>query len=510
MRRFRTIRQRSRRARAGQVAAVATVLGLLLVVSFVSSFILEVLPGQMAAIEEQHVLQVENQLSRLQATILAEASDPGTAMSLSSPVTLGSGAVPPFGPPSQGVLQPEGVGVKTLTKYFVSKVAYAPPRWNFGSVCLNNGSGKCTSTGNINTWNVTNTNNTTFSITVNGNYNSLGYNISGSYDTINIGWTGGDTGFVRFVINGSHDTINYVKGGSDTTNPIAQFFFFGQNDVFNFNPSGSHSVGGGMTLLVEFVGSLGRICPESNLSATDRVGTLTSGGSNLNMTVAWWNSEGYVSPPHTVPYPGGLIHNESLTWLNQTGVVACAFSSVGSSTYTTAYQSGIDVHLLNRYAPPTDVAYDQGAVIVDQLGGLPVMVSAPAISWKYNPNGLTAAVTLVNLVGNFSASGGLTTSAIQTRLLAVSSFTIVNGQTSFYLTSPLFLNVTTAFPLAWMSYFASVPRIFPYGSSCLSSVPFPAPYTCADPPAGSIVTVSSRLLVNVLTITTISVQVSVV
>ncbi len=508
MRRFRTIRQRSRRARAGQVAAVATVFGLLLVVSFLSTFVLESLPGQMAALEDQHILQVENQLARLQATILAEANNPSISMSLASPVTLGSQAQPPFGAPSQGTIQPEGVGVKTLTKYFVSKVAYSPPAWNFGSNCLTNGSGKCSSNGNIDTWNVTDANNSHFTLTVNGNSNSVAYNITGNNDTITIDWTGGDTGFVRFTINGSNDQVIYNKGGSDSTFPIAQFFYFGQNDTFSFNPAGSHAVKGGMTLFIEFVGSLGRICPEANLSSSDRVGSLASGGSNLNMTVVWWNSVGYVSGPHTVTYPGGSGANETLTWLNQTGVVACAFSAVASSTYTTQYQSGIDVHLLNRYAPVTDVAYDQGAVILDQQGGLPIMVSPPSITWKTNPNGLTAAVTLVNLIGNYSASGGITTSAVLTRVLAVASFSIVNGQTAFYLTSPLYLNVTTPYPSAWMNYFATLPKIFPYGATCQSSVPLTAPYTCADPPPGAIVTVSARLIVNVLTVTTVSVEVS--
>ncbi|HTT26323.1 MAG TPA: hypothetical protein VMH90_05110, partial [Thermoplasmata archaeon] len=103
----RTIRQRRERARKGQVAAVATTLCLLLVVTFLSNYLVYQLPGQMADVEFQHLTQVENQLARLQATILAQAERPAFPLTIDTPISLGSTGQPPFGPPAAGTVGPE-------------------------------------------------------------------------------------------------------------------------------------------------------------------------------------------------------------------------------------------------------------------------------------------------------------------------------------------------------------------------------------------------------------------
>ena len=509
MRRFRTIRQHRRRAKKGQVAAVATILGLLLVVTFISAFVLQPLPQQMAGLEQQHVLQVENQLSRLQATILAEAQHPQFHLALSSPVTLGSQALPPWGQASPGQILPEGGSVRTVTNYQIAHVVPHEPNWNNGSTCLFGGSGKCSSNGNIDTWNVTNHNNTNFTITVNGNSNSIQYNITGNNDTITIDWTGGDTGFVNFIINGSDDHIIYNKGGSDVTKPIANFFFFGQRDIFDFNPSGSHSAPGAMTLNVVFIGSLSLICPYGNLSATDKLGTLTSGGSKLNMTVTWWNAVGYTSKPHTVIYPGGASASEFITFQNVTGVIGCAFTLGYATNYATQYGAGILVHLFNTYQPAVDVAYDQGAVVESAVGGSSIMVSAPELTYSVQPQGIVADLILVNLLGNFSSSGGFSTADVTSTVVNVQTVSIQNGVNRFYLSTPLFFNVTTAFPAAWASFFAANPLAFPSGSTCVSPVSLSPPYSCLQPPTGTLVTVSAALSAQGLTVTTITATVSV-
>ncbi len=491
------------------MAAVATILGLLLVVTFISVFIIQPLPQTMGALEYQHILQVEDQLARLQATILAEATHPQYHLALSSPVTLGSKASPPWGYASPGQIQPEGGSVRTVTNFQIAHVVPHEPNWNTGSACLFNGSGKCTSTGNINTWNVTNANNTAFTITVNGNYNSAQYNITGNNDTITIDWTGGDTGFVNFIVNGSDDHVIYDKGGSDTTSPIANFFFYGQRDVFDFNPSGSHSSPGAMTLNVTFIGSLNEICPYGNQSATDRLGTLTAGGSKLNMTVTWWNAVGYTSPPHTVFYPGGSSAQEYLTFRNVTGVVGCAFTIGYSSNYATQYGAGILVHLFNTYLPASDIAYDQGAVVEGATGGSSIMVSPPRVGFVVQPEGTVASITLVDLITNFTTTGGFSTAAITTTLVNVQSVTIINGQSHFYLATPLFLNVTTAFPNAWASFFKAYPTLFPSGATCVPLQTIPAPYTCLAPPPGALATVSAALSAQGLTVTTITALVSI-
>ena len=52
-----------------------------------------------------------------------------------------------------------------------------------------------------------------------------------------------------------------------------------------------------MKVVVAFVGTLAELCPYGNLSNSDKVGTLSSGGSNLNLTILWWNAVGYISGP---------------------------------------------------------------------------------------------------------------------------------------------------------------------------------------------------------------------
>ncbi len=506
--RLRTIGQRSRRARKGQVAAVATILALLLVVTFLSNYLVEQLPQQVATAELDHVLQVENQLSRLQATVLAEAKAPGQGITLSAPVTLGSAAVPPFGPPASGSIGPEPDYVRTTSNYYVSQIVPNEPIWNFGSTCLSGGSGKCASSGNIDTWNVTNKNNTNFTLTVNGNHNSVQYNITGNNDTITIDWTGGDTGFVNFVINGSNDNIIYNKGGSDTTSPTAQFLFYGQYDVFNFNPSGSHASRGGMSLFVEFIGSQSLICPYGNYSNTDRVGALASGGSNIAMSVVWWNALGYVSGPHTQTYPGGGSSNESIRWYNASGPVGCAFTKQYASNYENSFGSGVLVRLYNHYLPQTDVVYDQGAVIESEVGGLSQMVSGPALTFTRVPQGYSVALTLVDLVGAMPSETGVTTAAVSTKVLSVSSVTLETGFGVSRLGSEIYVNVTTAYPNAWMTYFEGTTGIVPGGPACTSSVAYPAPYSCLKPPSGSFSTISAPIFAQEVTLTTLTVEVS--
>jgi hypothetical protein len=483
-------------------------LGLLLLVSLISAYDIQPLPQQLRSLEAQHMIQVENQLLRLQSVVLAEAQVPNLHLALSSPVTLGSQAIPPWGGPSPGSIGPEGSLSGLASNYTLAKVVPAPPRWNNGTSCLTGGAGHCSGNGAVDTWNITNTNNTSLTIKVTGNHNSLGYNITGNNDTITVQWTGGDTGFVLFIINGSDDHIIYQKGGSDVTAPTATFLFYGQRDVFDFAPSGSHSGHGSMTLNVVFVGSVGLVCPYGNLSATDSLGSLGAGGSNLNMSVTWWNAVGYVSPPHTVPYPGGGS-NENLTFQNRSGVVACAFTREYASNYPISYGAGILVRMLNTYGPAADVAYDQGAVIAAADGSSATMVSPPPLTVSLAPQGLIAALTLVNVIGSSGTSSGFATAAVTTTLVTVASFTLVNGQTSRYIASPLYLHITTAFPSAWAAYFAGQHAVFPGGVSCHSAVTLSAPFSCLHPPVGTSTTLSVGLAVQGLTVTTITVSVQI-
>jgi len=80
------------------VAAVATLLGLLLVVSFIANYLSTQLPNQMAVNDLNHNLLVENQLARLDALLETTSANYATGAQLTQPVSLGSDAVPPFAP----------------------------------------------------------------------------------------------------------------------------------------------------------------------------------------------------------------------------------------------------------------------------------------------------------------------------------------------------------------------------------------------------------------------------
>src|SRR5580700_1712272 len=214
MRTWSTIRQRRYRARKGQVSAVATILGLLLFVAFIANFILAELPAEMSQNETSHILLVEDQLARLQATILAEAQNPQTHLALVSPVTLGSQAGPPFGLAATSTIQTEFSSVGTVANYQVSNIRHLALAWGSGSACLAGGHGTCNTAGAKNTYNEE-TNGTAEAITVSGSGSSLFYNLTGSNDSITITWTGPNMNVVNLVVNGSNDSVTLKKSATD-------------------------------------------------------------------------------------------------------------------------------------------------------------------------------------------------------------------------------------------------------------------------------------------------------
>ena len=472
----------------------------------IANFVVLQLPQEETNLEFQHLLQVENQVERLQATVLTEASHGGLQLSLPSPVTLGSAADPPFGPAAPGAAFLEPSTVQTTTGYSLSKVVPAPPKWGVGSGCLTGGGGHCSSNGNTFTYNESG-NNTTIDIKVTGNSNSLTYNITGSNDTITIDWTGGSIGFVLFQLNGSDDIVNYNKGGSSVNKPNATFLFFGQRDTFNFAPSGGGS--GTQGVFVTFVGSLNQICPNSNLSNTDTIGSLGNFGNGLNATFTWWNSVGYSTPVHRVAYPGGSLPNTALSFQNISGGISCAFTKSYTSTYTSLFLAGLVVRLANRYLPVTDIAYDQGAVIEQQVGARAVMVSPPAIFAHRTMTGITASITLINSIGNYSIVGGTSTASVLSRVLASNTFTVALAGNASQLSSPFNFTITTAYPAAWAAFFATLPSIFPSGATCTPVGSLPAGFTCLQPPPGKVETIRAPLTATQLTITMVTVTLTV-
>ncbi|HKV89849.1 MAG TPA: hypothetical protein VJQ43_01465 [Thermoplasmata archaeon] len=500
MRRWVTIHQRRRRARRGQVSAVATILALLLLVAFIANFIIGELPAQMIQNETSHILTVEDQLARLQATIAAEATVPHTHIALASPLTLGSAADPPFGQAATSSVQTEVQGVGTVATYQVSNFESTPISWGSGSACLPGGKGTCATAGAKDTYNFAG-NNTALPVKISGSGDSLFYNLTGSNDTLTITWTGPNANVAYVVVNGTNDSVTLKKSATDVASPKFFFSFYGATDTFTLTPSGSKSGPGGTLVSVLFVGSLGGICPWGNLSATDQLGTLGNGGKFVNITTTWSNALGYSSPPSAQAYGSGVA-----TFLNSTGPVACAFAKPFSTGFTAQEAGGILVHIYNHYVAQTLVAFDQGAVVAQESGGGSIMVDPPLVSVTNRPAGTVGAITLLNLVMTPSTQAGISTAALMSRVLSVTTVTVLAGSEQA-LTSPLTLTITTLFPDAWWSYIQTLPTAFPSGATCVTIHPVTAPSSCLSPPSGTTEEVIAPMVVQSLTITEITAQV---
>jgi hypothetical protein len=506
--RFRTIRQRRARALKAQVSAVATSLALLLVVTYLSNYLVFQLPGQMGDVEFEHLVEVENQFSRLQATIVAEPSRATLPLTLDSPVTLGSLSVPPFGPPSLGTIGPEPSGVSVAGAYQLNTVTPTAPDWGAFTPCLAGGSGHCAGNGNVNYANLSG-NGTALSVFITGGSNSLVYNINGNNDSLSVTWNGKDAGITAIVINGSDDSVTYSKGGSDTSVPTMSFYFFGERDKFSMSLAGSHSTKGGMNVGVSFIGALGLLCPYGNNSASDTIGALGAGGSNLNMNVTWWNAVGYTTAPHLTPYTGSTIGTETISWQNDTGFVACPYFTVNTNTHAFSVSGGIQAHLANRYLPEDYVGYEGGAVLLTSPGEQSVMVNGPDFTYNVTASGLNAQLTFFELSGSLLSESGISTASVDTRVLSETTTTFGAGINGVYLGTPYFVNMTTLYPSAWINYFDGQIDV-PSGATCIiPHPPLPSGYTCMSPPPQVPMEVVAPLVAQSVTVTIVQLAVQI-
>jgi hypothetical protein len=503
LRRWRTIRQYRRRANSGQVAAVATVLGLLLVTTFIASFVLVQLPAEMANNEFVHTILVENQVAQLQSTVLAQSGRPNLPLAQLTPITLGSTGVPPFAPATNGWIVPESSIAQFGLAYSYSRILSQPPNWSATPSCTTGGSPCHADPG----WdNITGTPGNTYDIKINGGAPSLFLNFTGNNDSITVTWLGKSVGFVWMEFNGSNNHITLIKGsnGGSGTMPRINVLVYGQNNVLETGMNGQN-----INFNAFFLGAQDPkvLCPQANLSSSDSFfwnGTNT----NTNVTVTWLNSVGY-SNSHTIT--GGAIGaGSTLIFQNVTQFPGgCAWSVPFTAHYSAAALSGIRVHLNNRYSPPADIVYNQGAVILSHPGLGSIMLDGPNMTFAHLASGWTASLTLVSVVGNLSSVQGLETAGISTQLLSVERYLISNQPNSLSFFTGSFLNLTTPYPAAWNSYFHTLPvgaLLGPVTCSPLFTVK--APNTCLIPPGGATSVLSVHLSAFSLTVTVITVQAS--
>lgn len=495
VRSWRTIRQRRRRAFAGQVSAVATILGLLLVVSFIAQFTLVQLPNQMAQNEFDHMLLVENQLGRLQSTVLLQALESEVPMSVISPVTLGSSAEPPFAPASDGWITPEVPGTEVSVLSSTANIGSVLPNWTATPGCASGS----TCSGPIYWDNYSNAVGATLNWTFSAATPSFLLNLSGNNDTLTVTFSGTSIGYVLIYLSGSHLHLSLVKtstGGSGTA-PRIFVLAYGRNDVVTTGLKGANIV-----MSTKFYGS-GQLCPNGNQSNTDRFYWNATGDTSSSSNVTWFNSLGYVSY-HSI----SLGSSSFLNFRNSSAFPAgCAWSLVYTTNYATPVLSGLRVHMDNRYIPTADLVYDAGAVLVSHPGIGSIMLDPPAMSITSVVGGYDANFTIVNTLMNTSVVAGTQTTGVTSQVVSVQHYNIVSNPASNQYFIGVWLNVTTPYPNGWNTFLNSFPNLASPGSTaCTAPGTIAAPYTCLAPPSGMSVTLSLPLLLLSLSLTVVTVQ----
>jgi hypothetical protein len=512
-----------RRGRRGQVAAVATLLGLLLVVTFIANFLTTVVPNQMQVNDFNHALAVEDQFGRLAALLASAGADGSSGIQVVQPISLGSDGVPPWTPPDGASLGGGRPGSNLSLSYgLAGELVYGPPlgypqggpplpagcSWTSvahvgiscgggaGVVAYNfSGDGKNFSVGAVGgvtlyAFNFS-TNNSHITVSATGGASSditifgsndvvtfslkggatMNVTVIGSHDLLNLGNTGGGTVIVR--VYGSYDSVYQSATGGATVTVI----IFGQQDTFVGNSTGGGTYHGYVTGF-NATNPVSPLCPYDNLSSSDTLGGSHVGGGTVNATYNTTNFNGNTT------LNGWTIHYQTV------GPANCPFfarADIGVSNPSLS-GGGIAIHLTNTYSPSGEIAYDEGAVIYAQYGGYPVMIDGPSVALT-RVGGLVTAVSLwfPSFTGAIGSVAGIGTETLNLRLLRSQTLTVLAGAPNLGIDpgSPILITVHTPYAEAWVHYLSAN-----LGFAGLWSCTPAATCTGAYAPGGSLGTVS--------------------
>jgi hypothetical protein len=491
------------RGERAQASAVATILGLLLVVLFIANYLTTTLPNQMMVNDESHELQVENQLGRLSALLGAAAGERAIGAQLSAPVTLGSAGQPPFASADGGSIAPMTAGSGMGVSFTLSgPAAYAPPvagrvggYSSPGATCPTPSMTGFADVGSCHViWNFTG-NSGTFSFSQTGSGSAVA-NVTTNGSTISVAGTG--SGYTFYEIIGSQNKITMSGVGSGPEN--VTIFGNGNNlsisttgsapiaiDLFgNYNTVTVTSVGSGPVTVVVYgthdtlsvpsdTGSQkfsvyldgfnasapsASLCPYGNLSSTDAVTSFSEVGSG-GLTEYVNNNVDYYSNQSVSM---GCTGNATCWSLHYRNVVqkTCPFFGPTSIPFSSGVlAAGFIVHLRNTYAPPADVAFDAGAVIYAQQAGKAVLVDPPTL----NLTDGTLTVFVPQFVNTVGVEAGIGTAILTTRLLSATSLNLPSGGFSLPSGANVLVTITTPYAMAWMAYFqADEPALYAHAS----------------------------------------------
>jgi hypothetical protein len=488
-----------RRGRRGQVAAVATLLGLLLVVTFIANFLTTVVPNQMQVNDLNHDIQLENEYGRLAALLASAGSQGAPGMQFVQPLTLGSQSVAPWTGQDGSTVGSGRVGSSVSLSFgLLGATIYLPPTGSpqggpaLPSACaFTSGADVGIScTGTIATTLAYNFsgNSKAFTLSDTGTSNLISLNYSTNSSTIALSLTG--TVNLQVAVYGSNDHITTTGVGSGTM----IFVLVGNNDYVNLDGTGNaavqvylygthdnvyqSAVGSGSLLLVEygtqdsFTGNAtgsetyrayvtgfnatnpnSTQCPYSNQSSTDKLSGSTVGGGPF---IAYYNNTIYTGSKTVSPWT---------THYQQVGASLCPFFAPQQIPLESpaVVGTGPVTELINSYAPSGEIAYDEGAVVYAQYGAYPVFLQNPSIALTVlggaGGNVTDASIWLPlfsNLVGSVAGVG---TETLDLGLLQTERYVINETSSEFAVNPnvPITIVVQSVYAEAWDAFLTSHP-----------------------------------------------------
>jgi hypothetical protein len=475
------------------VAAVATLLGLLLVVTFIANFLTTIVPNQMSVNDLNHTVAVENEIGRLSSLLAAAGGSGGPGQQFVQPVTLGSDSVAPWTQPDSSSVGSGRIGANASLSFgLLGASVFTPPLGSSqGGPALPGGCSftsaanvgvACTLalsqltfnfSGNAKAFTVTSiiatglyalnysTNHSTISISATlGAKVDLG--IYGSNDTVTLSVLGGSS--INVTVVGNHDYLNL--GSTGTANVVV--WSDGRSDslyessaaagkmlVVSYGNSDSITANAtaAMTYTAFVTGfnstnAASIYCPYDNVSKTE--GLFGTGATATY--AAYFNNTAYTGVAASAPW---TIHYQAVA------LTPCPFFArqpIALKT-STAAGSGITVSMRNTYAPSGQVAYDAGAVVFAQYGSYPVIVDAPSLSLTVlggiGGNVTAASIWLPffsNLVGSVSGSG---TETLNLRLVQTSAYLLSSSNNTTFSINPnvpVQLVINTPYAYAWAAW----------------------------------------------------------
>lgn len=534
---------------------MATIFGLLLVVVFVANYLTTTLPGQMSINDLNHVIQVQNQVGRLQALLMSASSSNAVGAELTAPVTLGSLGQPPFASADTGSIGPAANGSYFQVNSTLSgPLTYSPPtggtagtgydipsngctvsgtgatcsrtntfQWNFSGSAVNYAFTTTAGTYLINVTDSGTSSVATASITVSASASKpLDLLVIGNNDTITV--TLPTTGsVVRLVVFGNYDTstisvtaagaaerVNlYEVGLHDTTtlSKAAGLIFlasiWGSTDTVTGPTTANSNAATKASVYFSGFTPTTTSCPNANIATSDTV----SGSSTAGTYTAEWNV--------TSPFTPTAVTDWTLTsQVVSPTAGACPFFSASTIPFNLAQaSSGLDVHLANTYIPSGDVAFDQGAVIYAQDGGIPTVVDGPGLSATQNGNFFTSlSIWFPVFVGTLPTDSGLSTTSIAARLISVNTIALTTASSLGIANSTnVVITIHSPYATAWANWLNDNPT-FTNNYVCLPATG-PAcngPYTSGGPMGTVILTIPTSTQLDTLTIQVATYSISLV